>query len=115
MRRVLVCGGRDYKGVQFLRDTLDEVHAVYGISTIIHGAARGADQLAGIWAYDKGIPEIARPANWNGPDGKAAGFVRNQAMLDELRPDLVIAFPGGNGTKDMIRRALKAGVDTWVL
>jgi hypothetical protein len=31
-------------------------------------------------------------------------------MLDEGKPDLVVAFPGGGGTKDMITRALGAGV-----
>ena len=36
--------------------------------------------------------------------------LRNQRMLDEGKPDLVVAFPGGGGTKDMVRRAVKAGV-----
>ena len=42
--------------------------------------------------------------------GKRAGPLRNQRMLDEGKPDLVVAFPGGGGTKDMVRRAVKAGV-----
>jgi hypothetical protein len=32
------------------------------------------------------------------------------ASPDEGRPDLVVAFPGGGGTKDIVRRAVKAGV-----
>jgi hypothetical protein len=31
--------------------------------------------------------------------GKKAGPLRNQRMLDEGKPDLVVAFPGGGGTK----------------
>lgn len=31
-------------------------------------------------------------------------------MLDNGKPDLIIAFPGGSGTADMIKRARKAGV-----
>jgi hypothetical protein len=31
-------------------------------------------------------------------------------MLDEGKPDLVVAFSGGGGTKDMVRRAVQAGV-----
>ena len=31
-------------------------------------------------------------------------------MLDEGKPDLVIAFPGGRGTADMVRKANRAGV-----
>lgn len=38
------------------------------------------------------------------------GPLRNQRMLEEGKPDLVVAFPGGGGTKDMVRRAAKAGV-----
>ena len=41
---------------------------------------------------------------------KKAGPLRNQRMLDEGKPDLVVAFPGGGGTKDMVRRSVKAGV-----
>ena len=28
-----------------------------------------------------------------------------QQMIDEGKPDLVVAFPGGRGTQDMIKRA----------
>ena len=31
-------------------------------------------------------------------------------MLDEGQPDLVLAFPGGSGTLDMMRRAIKAKI-----
>jgi hypothetical protein len=31
-------------------------------------------------------------------------------MLDEGKPDLVVAFPGGGGTKDLVSRAVKARV-----
>lgn len=29
----------------------------------------------------------------------------------EAKPDLVIAFPGGRGTADMVRRARAAGIE----
>ena len=32
-------------------------------------------------------------------------------MLDERRPDLVVAFPGGRGTADMVGRARSAGIE----
>ena len=44
--------------------------------------------------------------------GKAAGPIRNQFMLEQEKPDLVIAFDGGRGTADMMRRSRRAGVDT---
>ncbi len=37
-------------------------------------------------------------------------MIRNQQMLDEAKPDMVLAFPGGRGTDDMVSRAEKAGV-----
>jgi hypothetical protein len=42
--------------------------------------------------------------------GRGAGPIRNRQMLEEGRPDLVVAFPGGHGTAGMIKLALKAGV-----
>jgi hypothetical protein len=32
-------------------------------------------------------------------------------MLDDGKPELVVAFPGGRGTADMMRRAREAGVE----
>jgi hypothetical protein len=31
-------------------------------------------------------------------------------MLDEGKPDLVLAFPGGRGTRNMVGQAKRAGV-----
>ena len=50
-------------------------------------------------------------ADWDGL-GRKAGPIRNQRMLDDGKPDLGIAFPGGRGTADMVRRAREAGVET---
>lgn len=76
---------------------------------IISGAAKGADSVAIDWAIVNWIQFCEYPADWD-HHGRAAGFIRNQKMLNEGRPDLVLAFPGGRGTEDMVRRALKAGV-----
>jgi hypothetical protein len=61
------------------------------------------------WAKQFGIQTLAFPADWK-THGKAAGFIRNQRMLDEGKPDLVLGFPGGSGTADMCSRAERAGV-----
>ena len=50
-----------------------------------------------------------QPADWK-RYGRGAGPARNQAMLVEFNPQLLVAFPGGKGTADMVRRAQKAGV-----
>jgi hypothetical protein len=109
--RVLVCGGRGYADRDWLFRELDGLKLARGITVVISGCAPGADTLGIEWAELRNI-EIARfPADWQ-KHGRAAGPIRNQQMLDEGRPDLVIAFPGGRGTADMVRRATKAGIET---
>lgn len=102
--RVLVCGGRNYTNYARMKTFLDLEHADIPITTIIHGAAPGADSLANRWARENQIKVEAYPANWD-MFGKAAGFLRNRKMAQYARPDLVIAFPGGRGTANMIHVA----------
>ena len=108
--RVLVCGGRDFAKTDVLYAFMDKLCKSHPIDTVIEGDARGADRMAGYWARRNRITNLKFPANWKG-HGKAAGHIRNQQMLDEGKPDLVIAFPGGRGTADMISRAKRAGIE----
>jgi hypothetical protein len=78
---------------------------------IVTGGAGGADYAAEVFARENGIDFAVYPADWK--LGKQAFHLRNQRMLDEERPGLVIAFPGGRGTADMKRRAVKAGVPVY--
>lgn len=107
--RLLICGGRDYSDRAALFATLDAYHATKPIELLIHGAARGADMLAQDWADRRGVCCLQFPAKWD-RDGKAAGPIRNQKMLYEGKPTFIIAFPGGRGTADMVKRAKAAGV-----
>lgn len=109
--RLLVCGGRDYHDAAELNSTLDRIAADRGpIEVLIHGAARGADTLAHLWAEMRGIPVASFPADWD-RHGRSAGAIRNGQMLTEGRPDLVVAFPGGNGTANMVRQSRERGVE----
>lgn len=110
MTRLLVCGGRDYQNSQRLEKLLSVFHSANPISCLIHGGASGADTLAGEWAEKNGIPVKVFKADWK-RYGKSAGTLRNQQMIDEGNIDLAIAFPGGNGTADMIRRLHKNGIE----
>lgn len=108
--RLLVCGGRDYADAVFLFRTLDDLHAVHQFRDFLQGGARGADRLAKQWAATH--PEIVRwecKADWR-RYGNAAGPIRNTRMLEWL-PDLVVAFPGGTGTADMVQKARAANVE----
>lgn len=107
--KVLVCGGRDYDKKEFAFHVLDRAHVHWNITQIIEGGARGVDSIANSWAKARGVDVLTFPADWN-KHGKAAGPIRNKQMLEEGKPDHVIAFPGGNGTKNMIKLAKDAGV-----
>lgn len=105
----LICGGRDFTDVALFNSTMRRLLRERGRPKgIIHGAARGADAMAENWAASLGIARRRFPAQWD-KHGRAAGPIRNQAMIDKGNPSLGIAFPGGRGTADMTRRAREAG------
>lgn len=107
--RALVCGGREFKDRFYLFTVLDQLKIRHGIDSVIHGGARGADILAGEWAEEHNLPVAVYKADWN-RWGSRAGLIRNQLMLDQGRPDIVVAFRGGAGTAHMVNIARKAGV-----
>jgi hypothetical protein len=118
---VLVCGSRDWTDRLAIWDELFKRRVTTEI--VIHGAARGADTLAGRVAHELGLPVHEYPADWDRykPDpeydpetgqrrGNPAGHIRNAQMLRDGQPDLVLAFGEGRGTDGMVKLAEKAGV-----
>lgn len=101
---VLVCGGREFWNPELVDRTLREVEP----DMVITGGAPGADYLAQLWAEGAGVHCAIVKAQWE-KYGKSAGVRRNLAML-WLKPDLVVAFPGGRGTAHMLKSAQDAGV-----
>lgn len=122
--RIAVTGGRDYTDAARIGSLLGEYAGI-----LVHGAAPGADSIAAEW-WRRNCGTKAcepHPADWDGPcrdtckpghrrqrkDGStycpAAGAYRNQEMVDS-GIDVLIAFPGGTGTADMVKRAKAAGV-----
>jgi hypothetical protein len=116
--RVLICGSRDWQDHARIRADLAAVQASRGpIALVITGGARGADLAGHTAARTLGIPTTEYRADWD-RHRTAAGPIRNQRMLDEGRPVLVLAYrthPDSRGTNDMIRRARVAGVETIVV
>lgn len=98
--KIIVCGGRNYLHTRRMFEVLDQIHAHRPITHLIHGGARGADSIADKWARERSIPIITCiSADWE-QHGRKAGWLRNLEMAD-MKPDLVIAFPGGKGTAMM--------------
>lgn len=112
---MIVCGGRDYADRGRVAEALYEIAQVRSRddAVIVHGDARGADTLAATIGTAWGLRHEAHPANW-AKHGKAAGPIRNQEMID-AGADIVLAFPGGAGTADCVRRARAAGIPVRVV
>lgn len=107
--RVLVCGGRGFTNQLLANKVLGHIDHETHIDVIIHGGAKGADRCGDIWAQMRARDRIIFPANWQRYK-TAAGPIRNAMMLTESKPDLVVAFAGGAGTADMVRRAKAEGI-----
>lgn len=123
MPKILVCGGRDFDDRYKLYSFMDKLCEDRGwitpkddygnwlpVVTIISGMAKGADQIVADWAVINWTELKEFPADWN-RYGRAAGYIRNKQMLDEGQPDLVVAFPGGKGTANMVKIAKATGVE----
>lgn len=123
--KIVVTGGRDFKEWGFVFDTLNALHRERPITLLIEGGQRtlppssglsssrpdhdvkpigGADYFAMRWAIVNNVPFATEPADWT-QHGTRAGPIRNARMLNQYRPDLVVAFPGGKGTADCVRKA----------
>lgn len=113
--RILVCGSRTVRDRDLVFRVLDELRDVNGVDSVIEGCARGPDIFAEAWAGERGIAVEHFPADWDA-HGKAAGHIRNAAMLRE-RPDLVVAFWDGrsSGTAGTIKGAEKLGLSVVVV
>lgn len=116
--RLLVCGPRD------MGDYSEFTYAMAWAgfcdrrpTVVMSGGASGADLFVQTWAGSLGIPHLSFPADWE-RHGRAAGPIRNKQMLDEGRPDLVLAFqPLGRstpGTLNMMKQARAADVPVLV-
>ncbi len=121
--RVLFCGDRNWSDRERIHTVMSQLAAkcertpgdsrLPASLIIIHGAARGADTIAGEVAIDLHLPWMVFPARWK-VYGRAAGPIRNHQMLEEGKPDLVCAFHDdlfrSRGTSNMVRIAQVAGI-----
>lgn len=104
----IIAGGRDYRLGKYERTFLDELLAQYHFTHVIHGDQQGADRGGAFWAKRRGLKVTPYPANW-ARFKKKAGPLRNEKMASIA--NLLIAFPGGHGTNDMIDRAYAHGLE----
>lgn len=118
--RVIFCGSRDWHSWHPVLEAVERLHAEHPDLVVIHGGARGADEMVDRLARKNGLPVEVFKADWEGR-GHAAGPIRNQQMLDSGVQE-VVAFKENfdyslrrGGTEGMIRIAQRAGVPTTIL
>jgi hypothetical protein len=102
---VLVTGGRDWFEWGLLEAKLSELKP----TVIIQGGARGADQMARQYANSRGIYLITY--HYLKQHDKRGGPMRNMFMLDDSRPHICVACPGGTGTASCVTLAKQAKVE----
>lgn len=103
--RLIIAGGRDYKFTETDKSQLDKL--VGEVTEVVSGGATGADREGEKWAAGWKIFVTQFPADWR-THGRAAGPIRNRAMAEYA--DAVALFPGGKGTENMHKEAVKAGL-----
>lgn len=114
---LLCCGDRRWTDRELIAREIDRVRRECGdldnMITLVEGEAPGADTLCRQYALKVGIIVHPHPPNWN-LYGFLAGHIRNQEMIDQEHPHLVLAFHDdlehSRGTADMVERAEKAGI-----
>lgn len=106
MRQItLFTGGRDFTDACLFRRAI----TLWPPTHVVVGDASGLDAMARDWARANGIPLLIGVAHWH-DWGRRAGPLRNHAMIEMCRIDLVLAFPGGQGTDHCVATARAAGV-----
>lgn len=110
--KAIVAGGRDFKPSQEHLEWLSEVCQRLNVTHIISGGCRGADTLGERFARDNGFDLSVFYAEWD-KYGKAAGPMRNRKMAEHA--DVCILFPGGAGTRSMLKCAKECNlhIEEW--
>ena len=105
--RIICTGGRDYNDPHTVYYALKDLPED---TEIVHGGAEGADELVDQVAKGFGYTVHRVEADWR-TYGKLAGPMRNRKMIEMFAPiDIVYAFPGGNGTEDMVLAAFQNNI-----
>ena len=104
--KIVVTGGRSFSD----REQVFRILYLLNLKRVATGDANGADALVKQWCYLNLVTHVLYEAFWN-RRGKAAGPERNERMLVNEKPDLLVAFAGGDGTEGCIELARKHHIE----
>lgn len=112
----LFCGDRN-SAIVFEESITFELKTLPKFSIVVHGGCKGVDLYAAELARQQKIESVEFKADWDS-FGKAAGPLRNEKMLNEMKPDVVFAYHPdikfSKGTKDMMDRAWKRKIPVYI-
>lgn len=115
---IIITGGRHHAERALVWDWLDQLYecmVIDGVGdyntsplTIVQGGATGVDKHAREWCMTRGV----NFKNYPYPKqlGKAGGPIRNREMAMKEKPEFVVSFTGGRGTRSMCRIARELGI-----
>ena len=110
--RLMVTGSRTWRDYARVREAISDENALEPVDILIHGGATGADMLADRACRSLGIPTEVHIPRWR-EEGKKAGVLRNIRMIEDAKPDRVLAFRSrgaSRGTDHAIHHAQKRGI-----
>ena len=112
--RILITGSRTWNDKSTIAQAISESWILNGSPSnvvVVHGGARGADYIAGVYAKTLGFSVEVHEADWS--IGKQAGYIRNKKMVD-AGADICLAFIKDNskGATMCAELAQKAGIPT---
>jgi hypothetical protein len=132
--RIIVTGDRNWYASDLAEQVINRLLVRYGPGlVIVHGGATGIDRSFAEACGELGVEQEAHPANWeemdhpeavirydkrNRPYNANAGPIRNAKMVAE-GAGMCLAFHRAisacKGTKDCARRAIAAGIPTYLI
>lgn len=139
--KAIICGGRDFDSDKFkekyhnFEQKLIDIFKENNIDEEVCGMAAGADKYGAHFAKKNGIVVKEFDAFWNNtisskdepvslglnkfgyPYNKLAGINRNKRMGDYVKNNeggIIIALPGGSGTKHMVDYGLSIGLTVYI-
>jgi hypothetical protein len=106
--RLMLVGGRHFADEELVNAALTAVHHSLPVSVLIHGGSVGIGAAAEIWAAKAGVNIVRYPPPRTG--SRADNVRRDLFMLEDGRPDALLAFPGGRRTQKLTGFALDSGL-----
>lgn len=115
--KLIIAGSRTITDYDALKSAMEYMQSVHlnslKITEIIHGGAKGVDEMAGHYAKENGLKCTVFPAEWK-RYGKAAGMIRNREMLEYGDALLALWDGQSRGTLDIILKAENRSFMAWV-